>query len=429
MSQTLRFAICAALAVTAGPAFALTDSETNASIPFSFSSPGARSLGMGGAFIGLADDATAAYTNPAGLTQPRQTEISAEVRHSSYSLPFVNGGTAVADSNGFDASGLDHGNADSSKNNLAFLSVLFPHDRWAIAMYRHEVLNYQSNFSSQGATVSLPALILNDSDGNPFCGAPGQDACQFNLFPFSATSSLRIINYGVSAAWKITDRLSLGAGFSYYDFHIKTNDTRSNLDSTGAPNGVPVNMQVQSANDNGVGESLGLRYQLTDQWSLGLVYRHSPTFSYKAMSTVFNDDGTSSVPVSLTGVDFNVPDSFGLGMSYRPTEALLIDLDVNRVRYSELSSGIRSLFQVPAGDGTLVPYNDSNLRVSDGTEVHLGAEYTFLTTHPVNLRAGIWHDPAHSLRYIGAPGDGTTGQSQAQVALATLFSQGRGSQT
>ncbi|MGA9341694.1 MAG: outer membrane protein transport protein [Rhodanobacteraceae bacterium] len=429
MNQTLRFAICAALALTAVPAFALTDSETNASIPFSFSSPGARSLGMGGAFIGLADDATAAYTNPAGLTQPRQTEISAEVRHSSYSLPFVDGGTAVIDSNGFDASGLHHSDANSSKNNLSFLSVLFPHDRWAVAFYRHEVLNYESNFASTGAIASFPELTLNDGNGNPIC-SPDVGTCQFALFPFAAHSSLRIVNYGASAAWKINDQLSLGAGLSYYDFSISTTDTRLNVDSsTGVSNGNPINMQVQHGNDSGIGASVGLRYQLTDQWSLGLVYRHAPSFSYKATNTGFNDDGTTVPVASLSSVDFNVPDSYGLGLSYRPAEALLVNLDVDRVRYSELSSGIQSLFRYTDANGNALPNDASNLRVSDGTEVHLGAEYTFLTAHPVNLRAGIWHDPAHSLQYRGASGDGSTNQSQGQVALATLFSQGRGSQT
>ncbi|MGA1863612.1 MAG: hypothetical protein ACMUHX_00970 [bacterium] len=37
---------------------------------------GARAMGMGGAFIGVADDATAASWNPAGLLQLRQPEIS-----------------------------------------------------------------------------------------------------------------------------------------------------------------------------------------------------------------------------------------------------------------------------------------------------------------------------------------------------------------
>ncbi|MBK5257140.1 MAG: hypothetical protein JJE39_14010 [Vicinamibacteria bacterium] len=37
---------------------------------------GARGLGMGGAFIAVADDGTAASFNPAGLSQLRRSEIS-----------------------------------------------------------------------------------------------------------------------------------------------------------------------------------------------------------------------------------------------------------------------------------------------------------------------------------------------------------------
>jgi len=38
-------------------------------LQMSFSDPGARSMGLGGAFVALADDATAAFSNPAGLVQ------------------------------------------------------------------------------------------------------------------------------------------------------------------------------------------------------------------------------------------------------------------------------------------------------------------------------------------------------------------------
>lgn len=49
-------------------------------LQLNFSDPGARSLGFGGAFIGLADDATAAFANPAGLVQLGRPEVSIEVR-------------------------------------------------------------------------------------------------------------------------------------------------------------------------------------------------------------------------------------------------------------------------------------------------------------------------------------------------------------
>src|SRR5919109_3020167 len=58
-----------------------TDIEALAGLQFNFGNPGARSLGMGGAFIGLADDASAAEANPAGLTVLRRPEISIEARN------------------------------------------------------------------------------------------------------------------------------------------------------------------------------------------------------------------------------------------------------------------------------------------------------------------------------------------------------------
>ena len=48
----------------------------NAEIDFNLQGAGARAAGMGGAFIGIADDATAVSWNPAGLTQLEKPEIS-----------------------------------------------------------------------------------------------------------------------------------------------------------------------------------------------------------------------------------------------------------------------------------------------------------------------------------------------------------------
>ena len=96
--------VALALLAGAGPASAITNVENNSSIPFSFSNPGARSLGMGGAFVGAADDATAAYTNPAGLTGlGLEQQVGVEFRRTSFDAPFANGGEAGLDP--FDPSG------------------------------------------------------------------------------------------------------------------------------------------------------------------------------------------------------------------------------------------------------------------------------------------------------------------------------------
>ena len=55
-------------------AFPVRGQEGPVTFEFSFSNPGARAMGLGGAFAALADDATAAFANPAGLVQLLEPE-------------------------------------------------------------------------------------------------------------------------------------------------------------------------------------------------------------------------------------------------------------------------------------------------------------------------------------------------------------------
>ena len=70
---------------------ASASAQSTAQLPlqFDFLPPGARSVGMGSAFIAAADDATAAFTNPAGLARLGRREISAELRFKRLETPFL----------------------------------------------------------------------------------------------------------------------------------------------------------------------------------------------------------------------------------------------------------------------------------------------------------------------------------------------------
>ena len=69
------------LAVLSAPGSVFAQAELPPTFEFSFSNPGARSIGFGGAFAALADDATAAFANPAGLVQLVDPEVSIEGRY------------------------------------------------------------------------------------------------------------------------------------------------------------------------------------------------------------------------------------------------------------------------------------------------------------------------------------------------------------
>lgn len=129
-----------------------------------FTNPGARSIGLGGAFAAIADDATAAFANPAGLIQILRPEISVELR-----------GTASWNDSEF---GVPYG-----VSGLGFFSFVYPSRSWALALYSHQV-----------ATVGF----------------------EFN-YPEVLEREFTVRSYSVAAAYEISEHLSLGAGVSYFD--------------------------------------------------------------------------------------------------------------------------------------------------------------------------------------------------------------------
>lgn len=382
MKKLLATAVAIGLVGMTGSAMAITDNEANASLPFSFSSPGARALGMGGAFIGLADDASAAYANPAGLTQLVSPEVSAEIRSVRTDTRWVDGGSPQY--NPFNSSGLNYGSQNDTTSSLRSFSFVYPGERLSFAVYRYELVNYDSQFESRGENYGVDGYI----------------------FAFDVNTSIDVETYGVALGYKATDKLSFGVGLNYYLLDISSTTDRFQLD------GSPINRESNLNGDGKAGITLGARYSFNETLSAGFSYRRAPELRYDA---VLLQPGTAN-EFARVRTDFDIPDVIGIGLSYRPSDVWVINFDVNRVYYSQLTDNITSVFDEDV-NLELVP-----LKLDDGTEVHLGAEYTFATAHPISLRAGVWRDPAHELVYQGVPSD---------IAVnAATFSAGRyGSQT
>ena len=385
MKKLLVLAVGAALLGSASSAFAITDEEGNASIQFNFSAPGARSLGMGGAFIALADDATAAFTNPAGLVQLASPEISMEIRQTNYDTQFVAGGNFTTAPFGTDA--LIYGESSTDVRNISFLSWVIPMDNWSVALYRHEFLNFETSFGSLGPSASDADIVV---------------------FPFGAAIDVEMMVNGLSGAYKFNDQLSMGLSLNHYNFDISSATVRSGINTPAIQFST-----AQFGEDNAFGFNFGTQYKLNDQLQFGLVYRRAPKFSYDAAR--INPNST----VAFTKeVAFDAPDLFGIGATWRPMEAVTLSLDVNHIAYSDLTGGgVESNFvlnDAALGD-SLAP-----LEIDNGVEVRLGGEYTFTNfTNPFSIRAGVWHDPEHSIRFEGDPGDGIDA-----IANAVLFSIG-----
>jgi long-chain fatty acid transport protein len=151
----------------AWPAAGQSDNPANAGIQFDFSLPGARSLALGGAFVGIADDATAAWTNPAGLVALTRPEVSIEARGWEFANPFAEGGHAFGQATGvgFDTiTGVTEGSASTWTGAPSFISFVYPLSRLTVAGYRHQLQKFEASLASNGIFIrtTSPTPIFPD---------------------------------------------------------------------------------------------------------------------------------------------------------------------------------------------------------------------------------------------------------------------------
>jgi opacity protein-like surface antigen len=358
-------------------------------LQFSFSDPGARSLGFGGAFVALADDATAAFANPAGLVQLIRPEVSVEGRRWGYSTPYTVGGRIEGEPSGIGLDsydGLRTANAGRNNNGLSFLSLAFPAGDWSFAVYRHEL----ADFDFLGETQGL------------FEG--GTDCCQIRREDLRVSSRLDFVGYGLATGYRISDRLSLGLGLVYFDASIDADGVEylpddDSIEGLFGPNSyLPENLiarRESSTNDTDWALTAGFLWQPSPSWSVGGVYRQAPQVETETLLIAGEALGPDVPPgkVLFRGKsNIELPDNYGLGLAYRaPDGRLTVSFQWTHVEYTNILDSLGE-------DG-------GEVTVDDADEWHFGGEYVFLDATPViAARLGMWWEPDHQIR---AGGDAT----------------------
>lgn len=375
---------CGALILLLGQLLAAAGAlaqEASVPLQFNYSDPGARSMGFGGAFVALADDATAAFSNPAGLVQILKPEVSVEGRRWSYSTPFTEGGRAegLPSGVGIDSTvGLRARTSDADITEISFLSLVYPKDNWSLAIYRHTLANFEFFSETQGL----------------FGG--GTDCCQIRDFDMRAGNDLNIVNYGISAAFRVNDRLDLGLGLVYNDASFAANATLfRNDDDTSesffAPNSYLPERSVLneriSFDDADMTLTAGVLWRLSERWNVGGVYRQAPEMNLSVELTAGETFDPAIPPGDLlleVAAVLEMPTLYGLGFTYRdPDGRLTVSFQWDHINYSSIVDSLEL----------------DDRAMDDGDELHLGAEYVFIGSTPVvALRFGAWLEPDHRFR-------------------------------
>jgi long-chain fatty acid transport protein len=393
MRRVVGFLITASLMVS--PAFAQSGQTAQIPLQFDFLNPGARSLALGSAFIAVADDATAAFTNPAGLTFLVKPEVSAEVRFRHLETSYLSGGRlsgTVSNTPPDTINGPAYSTSDDSATRLYFLSFVFPYKRWVFAGYRHELVLQSNDFLSDGAFESVS-----------FAGITVNNARQLAL---KGSRDISVDNWGGSVAYRVNDAISAGVGIAFYVLDLTADfGTFGHTPAVFGPVDFTQAGSTATQRGDGVtpGVNAGVLWTVNPKARIGVVYRQGVSLSFTQVDTV-----PGSPSQTRTG-DFRTPHVFGIGGRYQVRDNWSWSVDYDRVMYSRLKEDYVS-FQVPSA-------SLSRIEVPDGNEFHVGTEYVFTNvSHTPALRAGFWYDPDHTIHY-SSDSSGT----QNDIQLKAIF--------
>ena len=284
----VRFGACLVLA-----SVALSASGTRVGFKDAFATA------RGNAFVATADNPSAIYYNPAGLTQLTGQEFSA----TAYDVSF----------------GADYRASSGATTSMNRQDQLIPqvyyawapeHSSWAVG------LGFYAPF---GLSTDWPA-----TSGFRTIATKNEET-YYTLNPV--------------AAWHISDMLSLGGGVSFNRLKV---DLRRGIGL------MPGDEFRFNANGNDIGFNLGLRWQPAEQHAFGLSYQHHTSFDLSGSAVL--SPYASSEPATAT---FEFPEVLIAGYSYRPTPQWNLEANIDWTNWSRLKTVVVSK---PSGPVAL-PFN------------------------------------------------------------------------
>jgi len=329
---------------------------------------GARAMGMGMAYVGVAEDATALYHNPAGLAQVRQVELS--------------GGFHYAASD-FEAARSRTTGLEDTKSRLEHVALAYP-----VPTYRGSLVVGFGLHRVADLGVDLLREGFLDPAGS---GDPGL----FEIDRYRREGTIKAGTLG--AAMDVSAHISVGASVSYLFGTSRETITMANgipsgggLDfgDAGSPdqrlfreetfresdlNGWTGSVGLLVYTDSGirVGASIDLPRWL--EWDGFAVTELEDTEKIDEFETNFRDEIT--LPLSLKGGASWGRNGFLLAGGFRWTDYKSIDFE-------------GEILAPPSGGLTFV----REPAYRSGVALHLGAEYQ-LPSVPLRFRAGFFTEP------------------------------------
>jgi len=364
-------------------------SEVTASlieIPSTFNpvGSGARAIGTGGAFIAIADDATAASWNPGGLIQLRKPELSV-----------VFAGFYRGEDTDFGTNPEASGTHSVSEANINYLSAAFPFELFNRNMIIS--LSYQHLFDFNREWDFL------------LTGTVGPTSYKDNWqYEQSGSLSAMGISYCIQV---IPEHLSAGFTLNFWENSITDNEWEQKYIKTGGGflKNIPYDepyidnySRTEKYGFSGFNVNFGIIWDINDTWRIGAVLKTPFTADieyerHESFEEYYPErPGPPSVGTSISSHndELKMPMSYGIGIVYNFSDNLSLSGDI----YKTLWEDFEYINETGEKTSPLTgkPVDESQ---TDSTyQVRIGAEYLLLKNEKkkmaVPLRGGIFYDPA-----------------------------------
>ncbi len=306
-------------------------------------SVGAKAVGMGGAFVGLADDYSAMFWNPAGIIQQEGPVLSiygsSIVPTSTYEFPLL---------------GID--TQTESK------------------MYPNGALGFIKPLSDK-VTVGVLAYVPSGA-GATWDGAPlALLAGGMNL---EWESMVGIIAVSPSIAVRLTDKFTLGAALNVYYGFLKMKRPA-------------VGQYDENLNGIAVGATISALFQPSDKVSFGLTYKTPISVKLEGDATMSGAPlfGLSDMAKAERSADW--PAWIGFGVAIKPTDRLTVTADLQFTDWQSLTD-IPITYLDPGWQLYFAEGSKFELRWESKIQWRFGMEYKLNDTWAV--RAGYYYDPS-----------------------------------
>ena len=317
---------------------------------------------MGNAFAGDAAkgyDSSTVWSNPAGMVRLNGNEISG-------ALNGIFPNTTFSGVNSFGAAGLASGTQGGNVSQAGMTSAAFG------------VWNYSPDLKfGIGQTMPFGQRTVNPT---AFVGRYQ-----------SLVSSITDVAFTVAAAYRVNDKLSIGGG-PVIDYFAARLTQAVNIGSAAALTGDPT---ADVHGDNvGVGYNLGLMYQATPDFRVGLDYHSaiphtihgSQALTVPALLQTLSPTTAAQLAALNTSVNakLTLPDSVVAGAYWQlnPQWAVMTDLQLTRW------SVLRTLSIVPSNP--LLPSSTLQENWHDTFSVSVGVNYQF--NDKLMLQGGAGYD-------------------------------------